>query len=243
MGAVMGKLKALERAVKNSLPQSWRKYFRASKYELLMVRRAPIDLIVHIGAHWAEDADFYERCGATTILWVEADPETYGKLCEIVTSRSGPVRHLTENSLVSASNGEELDFNRFNGDGAASSVYTATDAHRTRFPHSEETGEILTLRTRSLPEILSRHAIDVAAALRPMLVVDVQGHELSVLKGLGQRLGDFAQCKCEVSRVPMYEGGASFEDIDTLMGEFGFQLSSHRYFQVPRHGDVLYIRQ
>lgn len=231
----------LERAVKTSLPQSWRKHFRASKYELLMKRRAPIDLVVHIGAHWAEDAAFYEQCGAETILWVEADPETYRKLCDVVAGRSGRTRHVTENALVSASDGEELDFNRFNADGASSSVYTATAEYRRRFPHSRETGEILTLKTRSLPEILSRHGIDVTAAHRPMLVVDVQGHELSVLEGLGQGLRDFAQCKCEVSRIPMYEGGASFEDIDAHMRSHGYRLASHRYIQVPRHGDVLYL--
>lgn len=234
-------LKKVERAVRKLFPQRWRKHFRASKYQLLMERRAPIDLIVHVGAHWAEDADFYERCGAKTVLWIEADPETYQRLSAVVASRSGTTRHLTENALVSASSGEELPFNRFNWDGASSSIYKATKTYRARFPHSRETGEVLTLSTRSLPEILSRHDIDVTAARRPMLVVDVQGHELSVLKGLGQGLRAFAQCKCEVSRIPMYDGGSSFDDIDALMRGFGYRLASHRYVQVPRHGDVLYI--
>lgn len=70
-------LKGIERSVKKFVPQGWKKHFRASKYELLMERRAPIDLVVHVGAHWGEDAAFYERCGAKTILWVEADPTTY----------------------------------------------------------------------------------------------------------------------------------------------------------------------
>lgn len=235
-------LKALERSLRKPFPKSWRKYFRASKYELLMTRRAPIDLIVHVGAHWAEDADFYEKCGAETILWIEADPDTYQTLCDVVSARRGKARHLTENALVSASNGQELKFNRFNGDGASSSVYTATDTYKARFPHSKETGEVLTFSTRSLPEILSHHDIDVAAAQRPMLVVDVQGHEMSVLKGLEDGLRAFSQCKCEVSRIPLYDGGARFEDLDAHLRGLGFRLASHRYAQVPRHGDVLYIR-
>jgi len=72
--------------------------------------------------------------------------------------------------------------------------------------------------------------------------LDVQGHELPVLRGLGDGLKAFSQCKCEVSRVPMYEGGSMFEDIDAHMKKMGFRLASHRYVQVPRHGDVLYIR-
>ena len=75
-----------------------------------------------------------------------------------------------------------------------------------------------------------------------MLVVDVQGHEFEVLKGLGDGLRAFALCKCEVSRLPIYQGGARFEEIDAHMRAMGFRLASHRYVQVPRHGDVLYLR-
>jgi FkbM family methyltransferase len=235
-------LKGLERNAKKLVPQSWRKYFRASKYELLMQRRAPIDLIVHVGAHWAEDAGFYEDCGARTVLWVEADPDTHAELQKILADRSGPARHLTENALVSADAGDQLEFHRFKGDGSSSSIHKATDTLKERFPDAGESGEVLQLTTRTLPDILARHELDPTKAKRPMLVVDVQGHELSVLQGLGDGLKMFAQCKCEVSKVPLYDGGAMFEDIDAHMRKMGFSLASHRYVQVPSHGDVLYIR-
>lgn len=235
-------LKSLERSAKSLVPDSWRKHFRASKYELLMRRRAPIDLIVHVGAHWAEDAGFYEDCGAETVLWIEADPDTFARLQQVLAGREGPTRHLAECALVSASEGEALSFHRFKGDGSSSSVHTATDTLKARFPEAGESGEVLEMTSASLPEILARHGLDVPAARRPMLVVDVQGHELPVLQGLGEGLRAFAQCKCEVSRVPMYEGAAMFEEIDAHMRAMGFRLASHRYVQVPRHGDVLYIR-
>lgn len=235
-------LKGIEIAAKRLVPDRWRKYFRASKYQLLMERRAPIDLIVHVGAHWGEDAGFYEQCGAQTVLWIEADPATYARLTEVLAARSGSTRHLTECALVSASDGAALRFHRFSGSGASSSIHTANEIFRTRFPHVVESGEILEMTSRTLPEILARHGIEVASATHPMLVVDVQGHELSVLQGLGDGLKAFAQCKCEVSRVPLYEGGALFRDVHTHMRSMGFRLASHRYLQVPRHGDVLYIR-
>lgn len=235
-------LKSLERSAKRLVPESWRKHFRASKYELLMRRRAPIDLIVHVGAHWAEDAEFYESCGARTVLWIEADPDTFARLGEVLAARNGPTRHLAECALVSATGGEALSFHRFKGDGSSSSVHTATETLRERFPDAGESGEVLQMTSRSLPEILERHGIDLGQARRAMLVVDVQGHELPVLTGLGEGLRAFAQCKCEVSRVPMYEGAAMFEDIDAHMRAMGFHLASHRYVQVPKHGDVLYIR-
>lgn len=235
-------LKGLERAAKRLVPEPMRMYFRASRYEVLMRRLTPVDLIVHVGAHWAEDADFYEECGARTVLWIEADPDTFAKLQKVLGARTGLARHLAECALVSASEGETLGFHRFRGDGASSSVHRATEELTARFPNAGETGEVLEMTTRSLPEILARHGLDVTAARRPMLVVDVQGHEYEVLKGLGEGLRAFAMCKCEVSRVPIYNGGAKFEEIDAHMKSMGFHLASHRYVQVPRHGDVLYLR-
>lgn len=235
-------LKGIERTAKRLVPDHWRKHFRASKYEVLMRRRAPIDLIVHVGAHWAEDAGFYEICGAQTVLWIEADPDTFVRLQQVLAGRAGPVRHLAECALVSATDGEDLSFHRFKGDGSSSSVHRATETLKIRFPEAGESGEVLELVSRSLPEILVRHGIDIGAARRAMLVLDVQGHELAVLQGLDEGLRAFAQCKCEVSRVAMYEGAPMFRDIDAHMRGMGFRLASHRYVQVPRHGDVLYIR-
>ena len=235
-------LKGLEKSAKRLVPEGWRKYFRASKYEVLMGRLAPVDLIVHVGAHWAEDAGFYEQCGARTVLWIEADPDTHAELVKVLERRPKTTRHLAECALVSASAGEELQFHRFRGDGSSSSVHRATDTLKQRFPEAGESGEVLAMTTASLDEILARHDIDVASAARAMLVVDVQGHELPVLQGLGEGLRAFSLCKCEVSRVAIYEGGAKFTDIDAHMKAQGFRLASHRYVQVPRHGDVLYVR-
>lgn len=235
-------LKGVERSLKHLVPQSWRKYLRASKYELVMSRVRPVDLIVHVGAHWAEDAALYESYGARTVLWVEADPDTFAKLQHVLARRDGATDHRAECALVSASAGEELTFHRFSGDGSSSSIHSATDTFKARFPHVQESGEILEMVTRTLPDILARHGIHPDDYQKPMLVVDVQGHELEVLKGIGAGLGAFQLCKCEVSRVPMYEGGAMFPDIDAVMRDAGFRLVSHSYARVPRHGDVLYAK-
>ena len=239
---LMRVLKSIERSAKKLVPDKWRKYFRASRYELLMERVAPVEVIVHVGAHWGEDAAFYEACGAQTVLWIEADPDTYKTLTERLTERSGDTRHLSECALVSAEAGAELAFHRFKGDGSSSSVHQAAPEMSERFPDAGESGDVLRLQSRALPDILARHDIDLREATRPMLVVDVQGHEFEVLKGLGAGLATFALCKCEVSRIPLYQGGATFDEIDGHMRAQGFRLASHRYVQVPRHGDVLYVQ-
>jgi FkbM family methyltransferase len=238
----MSFLKSIERHGKKLLPKRWRKYLRASHYELVMERMSPVDFIIHVGAHWGEDAARYEGFGAKTVLWVEADPETYAKLVIEMAKRDGQTRHLTECALVSASDAGAMGFHRFSGDGASSSVHQATQGFKDRFAHVGETGEVLTIQSRTLPDILSGHGVDVSDFDRPMLVLDVQGHEMSVLQGLGDALRKFDLCKCEVSQVPMYEGGAEFGQIDAHMKAHGFKLASHRYALVPKHGDVLYVK-
>ena len=239
----MKHLKGIERLAKRLVPRSWRKNFRASRYEVLMDRLAPVDLIVHVGAHWAEDADFYEARGASTILWIEADPDTFAELNTRLQARTGTTRHLSECALVSATGGQAIEFHRFGGDGASSSVHRASQTLKARFPGVTENGEVLELATASLPALLQKHDIVPETFERAMLVVDVQGHEFEVLKGLAEALEQFALCKCEVSRLPFYVGGATFEQIDEHMQAHGFTLASHRRWRVPRHGDVLYLRK
>lgn len=239
----MDVLKLIEKGAKKLVPKYMRKFFRASRYELKMQQLSPVDLIIHVGAHWAEDAEVYEQYGAKTVLWIEADPTTYDKLCNVVAERKGETRHLTECALVSSSDGQELEFHRYNNDGASSSVYSTTDTFKARFPNSFETGEVIAMQTRSLPDILAAHGIDLGQANRAMLVLDVQGHEYSVLQGLGDLLQQFHLCKCEVSRIPVYDGGAQFPELDAHFRQHDFKLISHWYALVPRHGDVLYQRR
>ena len=75
-----------------------------------------------------------------------------------------------------------------------------------------------------------------------MLVVDVQGHELSVLEGTGDLISKFDFLKCEVSKVEMYKGGTKFKDLDNFLKNNQFKLYSHPYWRVPDHGDVLYSK-
>lgn len=232
-------LEGIERAVKRKLPPGLRR-LRSSKFELIAMRARPIDLVVHVGAHHAEDRALYESFGARTVLWIEADPDAHTTLQEVLDAHRGPGRHIAHLGLVSSTPGARMEFHRFNGDGASSSVYRASERFRQRFSQVEETGEVVQLRSQTLPQILAGHGIDRGAAGKALLVVDVQGHELAVLRGLGESLRDFAFCKCEISRKPFYEGGARFSDVDAHFRDQGFALVSHPYRRVPLHGDVLY---
>ena len=56
--------KGLETWIKNRLPDSLRDRLNNNKYRYIIKKEKPIDLIVHVGAHYAEDRFFYEELGA-----------------------------------------------------------------------------------------------------------------------------------------------------------------------------------
>ncbi len=236
--------KGLETWVKTRLPTSMRDRLHQSKYRYIVRKAKPIELIVHIGAHYAEDRFFYEELGAKTVLWIEADPDTFKILqSTLETHPKSSTKHLIECALVSSHDDKVLEFHKFNGDGASSSVHKASDQLKEAFAHVHETGEVLELKSKTLCSILASHNIDCNIVKNSMLVVDVQGHEMAVLEGTAQTISEFTFCKCEVSRVETYAGGAQFKDVDHFFTSNKFKLSSHPYWRVPKHGDVLYTNQ
>ena len=97
----------------------------------------------------------------------------------------------------------------------------------------EETGEILELAQIGLDDFVREHGL-----LPNIIVIDVQGAELEVLAGGMETLSNASIVEVEVSREPIYEGGAAFKDVDRLLVSSGFS----RVTAVPAHGDVLYVR-
>jgi FkbM family methyltransferase len=86
------------------------------------------------------------------------------------------------------------------------------------FPKTEEVGT-LTVRVACLDEM-----VDIwSNARRAVLKLDVQGFELSVLKGARAALKSCAYVYVECSEVQLYNGQALFPDVERFMNENGFR--------------------
>jgi hypothetical protein len=71
-----------------------------------------------------------------------------------------------------------------------------------------------------------------------VLIVDVQGAELLVLKGAESTLARASAVIVEVSTRPYYQGGVLFPEVKTFLESRGFtSMSTPR-----RHGDMLFLR-
>jgi FkbM family methyltransferase len=61
---------------------------------------------------------------------------------------------------------------------------------------------------------------------RPFLKMDTQGHDLAVVEGAGERIGEFLGLQSELAVVPLYKGSPGFAEMLERLGALGFALSA-----------------
>jgi len=69
-----------------------------------------------------------------------------------------------------------------------------------------------------------------------LLVIDVQGAELEVLKGFDGQFQGVKKLEIEVSTAEFYKGGVLFEDLNTYLERQGFRADG----SAPKHGNLSY---
>ncbi len=92
-------------------------------------------------------------------------------------------------------------------------------------------------------EIVSVARYDMLDLPPPEYVhIDVQGAELSVLRGFGEKLASVRAIWMEVSNVEMYEGQPLRIDVKKFMEESGFALLVDRVGERVPQGDQFWVR-
>ncbi len=124
------------------------------------------------------------------------------------------------------------------GNLASSSILEMLASHAAAAPDSAYVGtEEVPMRTLA--------AIGVATlgnAARPYLKADVQGYELSVLRGAGDVLPHFAALELELSLVQLYAGGPLMQEVVAFCAERDFILAGvEPGFTDQRSGQLLQL--
>lgn len=170
--------------------------------------------VIHVGANTGQEAELYYRYGLN-VLWIEPIPEVFATLKLNVKKYPKQVCFQT---LASDSDGEIVDFNVANNGGASSSIFPF-DAHVEMWP--DVTYEAtLPLETQRLDTLFGKEDIDLE--LYDALLVDTQGAELKVLKGLGDSLAQFDLLILEAADFSAYEGGCSASELTEYLRPRGF---------------------
>lgn len=75
-----------------------------------------------------------------------------------------------------------------------------------------------------------------------LLLLDVQGYELEVLKGSPKTLNDIDYILCEVNRAELYQGCPSYIEIESYLSKFGFVCKDINWAGYT-WGDAFYAKE
>lgn len=188
--------------------------------------------VLHVGAHTGQEMRLYEELGARTVVWVEANPAVIPRL----KARVEPHGHIVLEALLADEAGREVDFRVTNNELSSSMLPLGTHAAE----HPEiVVAEHVRLTTDTLDALVARHSLDGLGL--DLLVLDVQGAELEVLRGGVGSLPAFDAVCLEVNEQPLYEGCALLPEVEAFLAEAGFERAVV-VIGPKGYGDGLFVR-
>ncbi|EDQ35688.1 methyltransferase, FkbM family [Hoeflea phototrophica DFL-43] len=207
------------------------------RYLLMRGRTLRNKTVVHVGAHYGEEAEHYQNWGAATVVWFEAAPDIFAALqthlasmeqkprslfCRLTGQKR--TRHIAVRALVGGVDGGTAEFHLFDNDGSSNSIFKMKRGENERFPQVRETGEVLELPMRTLDAALDD--VGIPPETIDVLVLDVQGAELMCLQGAKRTLAAIDYLESEVSVEPVYEGGVLLSELEPWLEEHGFKRAT-----------------
>jgi FkbM family methyltransferase len=194
--------------------------------------------VIHVGANSGQERKAYAKA-RLSVVWVEPIPAVFAGLEANISSY--PSQRAVR-ALLTDVDGAEYNFKIANNGGASSSIFDFKE-HKDIWPHVYYTSE-QPMRSTTLASLLARENIDPKQY--SALVMDVQGAELLVLKGAGERLREFAYVKAEAADFESYAGCCTLADLSSYLERFGFVESDRKKFASHPNGgrywDVTWIR-
>ncbi len=190
--------------------------------------------IIHVGAHEGEELEKYRELGIRNTILIEANPAVYQRLKEKVMDF--PEVH-TYNCAITDFDGT-VDLHITNMD-QSSSILNLAD-HAKIYPQISEC-DIVSVPAETLDTLGSE--LGLQKERYNILSMDIQGAELSALKGASKLLSNIDLIYTEVNWKELYKGCALIYDIDSFLDDRGFlrvaTLSSYH----PSWGDAIYVRK
>lgn len=188
--------------------------------------REPV--ILHVGAHLAEERFAYEALKARHVHWVESQ----GKLCEFLRQDLDVARNSVHQAAAWSATGLELNFHVTNNS-QSSSVFELKQhliAHPEVFEISSE-------------KLISTALADILPAITYDLInIDIQGAELQALIGLGNLLESASVLYLELNKEELYDGIALVGSIDKFLKNKGFRRLLTIWVPGKGWGDGIYTK-
>lgn len=172
-----------------------------------------VEGVLHVGAHWGEEIDVYNKLGYKPVYWIEADASSIDQL-------KTNVEKYTSNFVIQAACSNEVGpvlFHHANN-GQSSSILEL-GSHKEEHPDVVYTSE-MTLMATTVDTLLDYGFIRQCNFMN----LDVQGAELMVLKGSCEYLKKVDYVYSEINIKELYIGCPLLTELDQWLRGFGFIL-------------------
>jgi FkbM family methyltransferase len=168
--------------------------------------------ILHIGAHYGEEYEEYERLfGAVPIVMWEASPANF----DILNAKLGGKNNVT---LINRGVGSfecEVPFYMETANTGQSNSVLKPKVHTEQYP-GIVFDEISNIKVYPLDKWEPGNAFN-------FINIDIQGFELHAFMGAKKTLRNVDYIMTEINRAELYENCATVEEIDWYLSRFGFE--------------------
>ena len=194
--------------------------------------------VIHIGAYDGIERDVYKKYKVKKVVWIEPNPFAFEDLKKNIISYDNQKAY---NYLITDTNNIKYNFKITSGDIGQHSTISQHEELIDMYPDMKIDKEI-TLEGYTLTEFLKKEKININEY--STLILDVEGAELKVLKGLGNQIENFKFIRVETSEFNLYKDYPLIYDISSYMKKFNFkeirriETDQNDYYQ--KCFDVLY---
>ena len=186
--------------------------------------------VLHIGAHLGEEAQEYENFNWIPIIWVEAQPILVKKL----ESKFQHPNHRVINAAIW--NEDNVSLKLHVASNSMSSSLLEFGSHASSYPEIQFVSEIEVL-TKRIDTLID------ATDMPNFLNIDIQGAELAAIQSLGDLITKVDYIFVEVNKREVYKECTKVGDLDSFLGDKGFNRVTTRWYIKQGWGDALYIRK
>lgn len=194
----------------------------------------PIRGIVHVGANDGEEVARYVELGIPKILCIEPMQQAVIRFCRRYPIDRYPQVVLRQLALGNENREGTLSITAIDG-GSSFLKYRPQNRSGPIAPHPDR-DKIVGQQACSIRRWADLPGIDRQDY--NCCVIDVQGMELDVLRGMDEQILLFDYFVVEVSEIPFYEGEAPAGEVISFLRGFGYETIS----TVPEHSDMLFVR-
>jgi FkbM family methyltransferase len=208
-------------------------YKMASTEQLLkkLLKKNIVNSLIHVGGHKGEEIEFYSSYDLSKVIYFEPIKAFYQEIYNQIDSKNLNNFQVFNLALGSENKKEEI----YVADGNSSGSSSLLEPRPSDISFSQK--ELIEIRTYDSMDIMN---IDLA-------VLDTQGYELEVLKGMNEKLSQFKYLIVEFSVFEGYLKQVVFTDLDAYLGIHSFtriktiRKLNHKKYNDSNYGDAIYI--